>query len=75
MHAYYVILTYGDTDYPITWEKSIYYEITTVLKAKNKDFHNTFSGEHKSLVEWRICSFQPTDATVDVATLIILCHD
>ncbi len=30
-------------------KKSIYYEITTVLKAKNGGFH-TFSGDHKSLV-------------------------
>ncbi len=35
------------TQFPI--KKSIYYEITTVLKAKNGGFH-TFSADHKSLV-------------------------
>ncbi len=33
-------------------KRSIYYEITTVLKAKNGGFHNTFSADHKfGLVE------------------------
>ncbi len=32
-------------------KKSIYHEITTVLKAKNRGFHNTFSADHKSLVQ------------------------
>ncbi len=31
-------------------KKSIYYEITTVLKGKDGGFHNTFSADHKSLV-------------------------
>ncbi len=35
------------TQLPI--KKSIYYDITTVLKAKNRGFHNTFSNDHKSL--------------------------
>ncbi len=36
------------TQLPIT--KSIYYEITTVLKAKKGGFHHTFSADNKSLV-------------------------
>ncbi len=36
------------TQFPI--KKSIYYEIKTVLKAKNGGFHDTFSADHKSLV-------------------------
>ncbi len=34
------------TQFPI--KKSIYYEITTVLMAKNGGFRNTFSADHKS---------------------------
>ncbi len=36
------------TEFPI--KKSIYYEITTVLKAIDGCFHDTFSADHKSLV-------------------------
>ncbi len=31
-------------------KKSIYYEIKTVLNAKNRGFHDTVSADHKSLV-------------------------
>ncbi len=33
-----------------TIKKIIYYEMTTILKAKNGGFYNTFSADHKSLV-------------------------
>ncbi len=36
------------TQFPI--KKSIYYEITTVLMAKNGGFDNTFSADHNGLV-------------------------
>ncbi len=36
------------TEFPI--KKSIYYEITTVLMAMNRGFHDTFSADHKSFV-------------------------
>ncbi len=36
------------TQLPI--KKSIYYEITTLLKTKNGGFYNIFSADHKSLV-------------------------
>ncbi len=36
------------TQLPI--QKSIYYEITKVLKVKNGGFHHTFSADHKILV-------------------------
>ncbi len=42
--------TYNDTDYPLPIKKSIYHKITTVLKAKNGVFRDTFSSGHKSLV-------------------------
>ncbi len=61
------------TQFPI--KKSIYYEITTVLIAMNGGFHDTFLADHKSLVQWWKCTFQPTDVTADVATLTILCQD
>ncbi len=35
------------TQIPI--KKSIYYEITTVVMAMNRGFHDTFSADHKSL--------------------------
>ncbi len=34
----------------LPFKNTIYYEITTVLKAKNGGFHHTFSADHKSLV-------------------------
>ncbi len=36
------------TQLPI--KKSIYYEITTVVKAMDGGFHDTFSADHKGLV-------------------------